>query len=236
MDFTFKHHVLRTVIRCPDRPADPDSCASLPISLTRSFDVDDSHVIPAKSEYSSIQNNSVVSRPPNFLLHILFGWPRKWFVDPPRLGYRGGPLTKELVSSSWWVAISSSRLAPQNTRGGSGPNHAEIGLITIIVSSAINIILSYIKRKKAAVLPLRNLAGSFSLFVSAFFYRGIEIGVAMASHGVVGFVGLDELSMEIASLLVRSGFRVQAYEVSILLLSLLLSFFSALVCGKSDSF
>lgn len=58
----------------------------------------------------------------------------------------------------------------------------------------------------------------------------------MASHGVVGFVGLDELSMEIASLLVRSGFRVQAYEVSILLLSLLLSFFSALVCGKSDSF
>ena len=36
----------------------------------------------------------------------------------------------------------------------------------------------------------------------------------MAAHGVVGFVGLDDLSIEIGSLLVRSGFRIKAYEVS----------------------
>lgn len=35
----------------------------------------------------------------------------------------------------------------------------------------------------------------------------------MAAHGVVGFVGLDDLSIEIGSLLVRSGFRIKAYEV-----------------------
>ncbi|RWW35965.1 hypothetical protein BHE74_00059042 [Ensete ventricosum] len=36
---------------------------------------------------------------------------------------------------------------------------------------------------------------------------------AMASSTVVGFVGLDELSLEIASLLVKSGFRLQGFEV-----------------------
>ncbi|KAJ4961675.1 hypothetical protein NE237_021585 [Protea cynaroides] len=35
----------------------------------------------------------------------------------------------------------------------------------------------------------------------------------MASPGVVGFVGLDVLSLELASSLLRSGFRVQAFEV-----------------------
>ncbi|RWV88025.1 hypothetical protein GW17_00049925, partial [Ensete ventricosum] len=35
----------------------------------------------------------------------------------------------------------------------------------------------------------------------------------MASSTVVGFVGLDELSLEIASLLVKSGFRLQGFEV-----------------------
>lgn len=36
----------------------------------------------------------------------------------------------------------------------------------------------------------------------------------MASSNVVGFVGLDELSLELASSLIRSGFRVQGFEVS----------------------
>ncbi|XP_065018093.1 uncharacterized protein LOC135644453 [Musa acuminata AAA Group] len=36
----------------------------------------------------------------------------------------------------------------------------------------------------------------------------------MASSTVVGFVGLDELSLEIASLLVKSGFRLQGFEVT----------------------
>ncbi|CAL9133503.1 unnamed protein product [Musa textilis] len=36
----------------------------------------------------------------------------------------------------------------------------------------------------------------------------------MASSTVVGFVGLDELSLEIASLLVKAGFRLQGFEVT----------------------
>ncbi|KAG1358749.1 putative oxidoreductase YgbJ [Cocos nucifera] len=35
----------------------------------------------------------------------------------------------------------------------------------------------------------------------------------MAYSNVVGFVGLDELSLELASSLIRSGFRVQGFEV-----------------------
>ncbi|WOL06597.1 hypothetical protein Cni_G15331 [Canna indica] len=35
----------------------------------------------------------------------------------------------------------------------------------------------------------------------------------METSAVVGFVGLDELSLEIASLLTKSGFRIQAFEV-----------------------
>ncbi|XP_042463619.1 uncharacterized protein LOC122046765 isoform X8 [Zingiber officinale] len=35
----------------------------------------------------------------------------------------------------------------------------------------------------------------------------------MASSTVIGFMGLDELGLEIASLLVKSGFRLQAFEV-----------------------
>lgn len=34
--------------------------------------------------------------------------------------------------------------------------------------------------------------------------------------GVVGFVGLDLFSFELASSLLRSGFKVQAFEVSFL--------------------
>ncbi|KAH7841891.1 hypothetical protein Vadar_008471 [Vaccinium darrowii] len=35
----------------------------------------------------------------------------------------------------------------------------------------------------------------------------------MASQSVVGFVGLDELSLELAASLLRSGYGVHAFEV-----------------------
>ncbi|GMN73669.1 hypothetical protein TIFTF001_053728, partial [Ficus carica] len=34
----------------------------------------------------------------------------------------------------------------------------------------------------------------------------------MASKGVVGFVGLSDLRLEIAASLLRSGYKVQAFE------------------------
>jgi hypothetical protein len=36
----------------------------------------------------------------------------------------------------------------------------------------------------------------------------------MASQQVVGFVSLDDLSLELAASLLRSGYAVQAFEVS----------------------
>lgn len=54
----------------------------------------------------------------------------------------------------------------------------------------------------------------------------------MAAHGVVGFVGLDDLSIEIGSLLVRSGFRIKAYEVSFYS-NPLIFFFSFSVCLRN---
>lgn len=45
--------------------------------------------------------------------------------------------------------------------------------------------------------------------------RGLALA-AMGFHGVVGFVGLDDLSLDLASSLIRSGYKVQAFEVSFL--------------------
>lgn len=47
----------------------------------------------------------------------------------------------------------------------------------------------------------------------------------MASRGVVGFVGLEDLSLELAASLLRSGYAVQAFEVSLFLHLLLLILF-----------
>ncbi|RVW52699.1 hypothetical protein CK203_104720 [Vitis vinifera] len=39
----------------------------------------------------------------------------------------------------------------------------------------------------------------------------------MASSGAVGFVGLDDLSLELAASLIRAGYAVKAFEVFIYL-------------------
>ena len=49
---------------------------------------------------------------------------------------------------------------------------------------------------------------------------------AMASSGVVGFVGLDDLSLELAASLIRSGYAVKAFEVYFDYFSLVSIFFS----------
>ena len=47
------------------------------------------------------------------------------------------------------------------------------------------------------------------------FFLLLFIASAMASSGAVGFVGLDDLSLELAASLIRSGYAVKAFEVFI---------------------
>lgn len=42
----------------------------------------------------------------------------------------------------------------------------------------------------------------------------VSQGLGGDGAGIVGFVGLDELSLEMAAALVRSGYKVQAFEVN----------------------